>query len=241
MKTKLITILILILPILGFSQINQSIDFVSGLDYSFRQLSNSSEDPIIELVKKNRDELEIGKLNWRIGFNYNNKLSSKIFLRTGIRLASVGYKTKKIGLRFGSQHDGMGGFTPSNDPSLTSEIRLVTDYWFIEMPVAGRYEISQKKIAPFIEFGISPSIYLTTKNKSKTNLSSNSEFDKEDIIKNFHVVGFISFGINYSLNEKFQFFGQPVFRYHFKELADTPISERLFNCGIEIGVRRKIK
>lgn len=242
MKIKFTVTLILIIPIFGFSQINQAIDFISGIEYSYRNLTTSSEEEIVVEIMENRDDKESGRFNWRFGFNYNLRLSNKIFLKTGLRLASVGYKgKKKTGLRWGSEHDGMGGWIP--DPNLPHEIQLVYDYWFTEIPIAGRFEINQKKLTPFFELGISPSIYMTTRIKSITDIGADSEFQNGDVqnFNKFHVVGFISFGLNYALNDKFQIFGQPTFRYHITKLVDAPINEHLFNYGVEIGIRKKIK
>ncbi len=238
MKAKLIATLILLIPVLGFSQINQSIDFIGGIEYSYRNLTTSSNDATVLATLKNLDDKESGKFNWRIGFNYNRRLTNRLFLRTGLRLASVGYKGEKItGLHWGSEENG------TTDPSLPHEIQVVADYWFAEIPIVGRFELNEKKLAPFFELGISPSIYLTTRTKEITDIGTDAKFRNNDA-NNFnkvHIVGFLSFGINYSINERFQFFGQPSIRYHFTKLADKPIEEYLFNYGIEIGIRKRIK
>ncbi|HRD80612.1 MAG TPA: hypothetical protein PLL53_07630 [Saprospiraceae bacterium] len=241
MKAKFIFTLLAVLPISVFGQINQSIDFVGGIEYSFRHLTTSSQDIFVRRVLDDREAQEIGKLNWRVGFNYNRKISNNIFFKTGLRFASIGYKGEKItGISWGSEHDGMGGWIL--DPSLPHEFQLVYDYWFTEIPMAGRFEINRKKLSPFFELGVAPSMYLTSRKKTVTDIGKESEVPNGDIqnFNRFHIVGFISFGLNYSLNDQFQLFGQPVFRYHFTPLADAPISEYLLNYGIEIGIRRKI-
>lgn len=246
MKVKIITTLILLIPILGFSQINQSIDFIGGTEYSYRNLTTSTENGFLE----SRDNRESGKINSRIGFNYNRRLTNKIFLKTGLRLVNSGYKDE-LSLTWSV-------LNPT--PAHTTEYQLAHNYSFIEIPIAGRFEINQKKLSPFFELGISPSIYIKTRTKliSTNEQSSQSEpapgapsFEPYELDTEFlkrddsnfnklHFVGFISFGMNYSLTDKFQFFGQPTFRYHLTKLEDAPINEYLFNCGIEIGVRRKI-
>jgi hypothetical protein len=242
MQPKFSLVLILLLPIVGFSQASQSIDFVGGMEYSYRTLTTTSKDRNVLGNLEIRDSIERGKLNWRIGFNYNQKIGKKIFIKTGIRLASVGYqKEKRTGLRWPSEHDGMGGWSP--DPNLPHEIQTVLDYWFAEMPLAARFEMNKKKLSPFFELGISPSIFLATRVKSITDIGKDASFHKGGVyhFKKFHMVGVISLGLNYSVNEKFQIFGQPAFRYHFTKLVDAPIDEYLFNYGIEIGIRRSIK
>ncbi len=241
MKTKLIITLFLVLPILGFSQIDQSVDLVTGIDYSYRNLSTSSEESMVLNIFEDREEREIGKLNWRLGLNYNRRLGKKIILRTGLQFASVGYKEKKrTGIIWGSEFNDMGEWEP--DPSLPHEMQLKINYWFIGVPIAGRYEFSHKKFAPYFELGASPSIYLRTRIKAISDIGTEKEtYDGiESDFNRFHVVGFASFGVNYSVNEQYQLFGQPTFRYHLTKLVDAPINEYLYDFGLEIGIRRKI-
>ena len=240
MKTSLVLSLLILLPFLGVSQINSSIDFLAGLDYSYRNLSTSSDDALVLGILENREVGESGKINWRFGVNYNRNLTSKLFFKTGLRLASVGFAgEKKTDLRWGSELIG-GGF--ELDPDLPREVQNINDYWFLEIPIGIRYEICQKKLTPFIELGVSPSIYLTTRVATKTDIGDSSTFDKnnQDSFNQFHLVGFISMGLNYNLKETIQIFGQPIFRYHLTELVDAPIEEHLYVAGIEIGVRKKI-
>ena len=241
MKTRTFAVLILLIPVFGFSQINSSIDFIAGADYSYRHLNTSSEDAIIVGIMDSRNERETAKLNWRVGFNYNKRLTSKLFVKAGLRWASLGYsKQKRTGLTWGSEFDGMGGYTP--DPNLPHEIQLIHDYWFIELPIAGRFEFSAKKFTPFVEAGIAPSLYLTTRTRQKTDIGNSVEYNNGEAhnFNTLHLVSIISFGANYALNNNFQLFGQPTFRYHFTKLADAPIGEYLFNIGIELGIRRTL-
>jgi len=163
-------------------------------------------------------------------------------LKTGLRLAIIGYKGEnRTGLRWGSEHDGMGGWVL--DPTLPHEIQLIDDYWFIELPIGARIRLNNKKLNPFFEFGVSPSIYLTTKTKIITDIDTSTKFNKnsQDEFNKIQMVGFISLGMNYYLNENIQIFGQPIIRYHLTKMADALINENLFNYGIEIGIRKRIK
>ena len=241
MKAKTI-ILLLVIPLSGFCQIHSSIDFIAGVEYSYRNLNTSSKDVTVIRIMENQDNKESGKSNWRIGFNYNRKVANKIFLKTGIRLMSIGYKgEQKTGLRWGSEHNGMGEWIP--DPNLAHEIQLIDDYWFFEIPMAGRFEFSEKKLRLFLETGVSPSIYLTTRRKSITDIGTNVEFQNNNThnFNKFHLVGNLSFGISYSIDENLQIIGQPIFRYHLTKLEEVPIREYLFNYGVEIGIRRRIR
>jgi Outer membrane protein beta-barrel domain len=240
MKAKIILALMLI-PAFSFSQVKSTIDFVSGFEYSYRILKANNEELITNVILGSRSG-ETGKLNFRFGFNYNQMLSKKFFLKSGIRLASVGYKgEKKTGLVWGSEIDPTLGY--QRDPSLPHESQFIYDYWFFEIPIVGRFEFNNRKISPFIEAGISSNIYLTTKTKTATDISSSTNFYNEAKLNlnRFHLSANLSFGINYQLNPKWILFFQPIFRYHFTKLVDAPIKEYLYNYGIELGVRMKIK
>lgn len=241
MKTNYLITFIFVLPMWGMSQMNSSIDLMAGLDYSFRYLTTSSDEDVVQSILESREEEEEGKLNWRFGFHYNKRLSTSFFLKAGLRLSSVGYeRVREDTLRWGTQHNGMGGFEPG--PDSFREIRLISDYWFLEVPIAGRFEFNQNKWAPFLELGIAPSIYLTERSKLESNQDPVISFQDNTAVNfnQLHVIGFISVGMHYTLNGQYQFFGQPTLRYHFTPLADGPIKEYLFNYGLEIGVRRRI-
>ena len=240
MKTKTFLIF-LIFPAFLFSQVKSTIDFVAGFEYSYRSINASNDDLITNIVLEVRDG-ETGKLNYRFGFNYNQRLSEKFYLKSGIRLASVGYKgEKRTGLRYGSEFDGNGGYQP--DPNLPHESQFIYDYLFIEIPIIARYEFNKKKISPFIETGISSNVYVTSKTKLITDISTSTEFHDETKfnLNRLHFALNLSFGLNYQIGEKWILFGQPIFRYHFTKLADAPINEYLYNYGIELGARMKIK
>lgn len=240
MKTQLIQLLFILIPTITFSQMNSSFDFIFGIENSYRSLKTSSEDPFIQGLIESRDGRESNIMNWRIGFNYNKRLTTKLFLKTGIRLASVGYEDeKKTDLRWPSEI-GPNGYV--FDPSLPHEIQLTHNYWFLEIPLALRFEFTNKKFSPFIESGISPSVYLTTRTTSVTDIGTDVTYQKNGTsdFTSMHLVGMVSIGTNFTVNEKFQLFGQATYRYHLTKLADAPIEEHLYNYGIEIGVRRSI-
>ncbi|MEZ4951675.1 MAG: outer membrane beta-barrel protein [Saprospiraceae bacterium] len=240
MKTISISTLLLIFFSPIFSQSNQSLDIITGIDLSFRYLNQEGDGQQVQNVLEGRNEGETPKLNWRFGFNYNLKVSQKLFIKSGLRLASVGYNGKKLtGLKWGSEYDGMGGWI--HDPSLPHEIQFKYDYWFLEIPVALRYEIKESKWSPYFELGIAPSFYLGELVTKKTDIGKEVEFTDNSIYdyQKIHLVGLIAFGVNYNLSQKLQLFGQPTFRYHFAKLFEAPIEEYLYNGGLEIGLRRR--
>lgn len=143
MARKIIAFLFLLLPFIGSSQMRSSFDLVMGIEHSYRKLTGGS----VEFMQT-RDDKETGKSNWRFGFNYNRRLTEKLFLKTGARLASVGFNGEKRMLKWPSEIDSNGAWTP--DPTLIHEYQEINDYWFFEIPIIGRYEFGGKKLIPFV-------------------------------------------------------------------------------------------
>ena len=215
---------------------NSSWDIIAGVDYSNRFLYASSDSGLRDRLP-DLNEFNQGKINWRLGGNYNKRLSENTYLKTGLRLASVGYVYKTGDIQWGSEHNGNGGYEP--DPDLES-IRFSYDYWFMELPIAIRFEKNNNKLSPFLEVGISPSIYLASLLTKKLDTPKETVLKRENDsapINNFQLVSTFAFGANYNYTEKLQLFAQPTFRFHLTQLFRTPIKTHLYSAGLEMGVR----
>lgn len=238
MKTYCLALLFCGLPVLLFSQISRSsIDLIGGIEFSYRHLIVSNENDSDRLNEKmNRDQGETGKIQWRAGFNYNRRLSPKVFFKTGLRAASVGYTgLNKTDFRWPDEFDEQGNWTLN--PSLPHEFQYNYTYYYLELPLAIRYEFSEKKFSPFMESGVSPFIVFARQLETITDLETTKGVAfRINFFHGFQLVGIISVGANYNLKEGWQLFAQPTFRYHF-DFYNSPINESLWNAGIEMGVR----
>jgi len=237
----------LLLPLFCFCQINTSLDFVGGIDYGYRNMRTVKNPGFSDtLIVRIFDENETGKINFRFGFNFNQRLSRNIFFKTGIRFASVGYQRKyeDSGLRWGNQQTG-GVFDPDAPSNELPDIsKLVYSYSFIEIPLIARYEFSQKKFTPFVALGIAPSIFLKHQLKLTTDTGESQILNKNNPDDNYstvNIVGVFSFGGNYTIGENLQVFAQPTFRYHFTRLYKYgSVKEYLWNAGLEVGLRKRL-
>lgn len=238
MKLKLIIFSLVLIPIFLHGQSKSSVDLIGSADYVYRNLSSDAEDPnsvvsIPDLIDF-MDDHQKGRLKARFGFNYNRKINQKLFLKSGLRLATVGY------------------ITDSRASSFDLEVaKLSTEHLFLEVPLVFRYEVLQvDKISLFIEVGFSPNIYLSTRTKNVTNgeiTEDPLDFASFGAYNRLHWVGSVSPGLNHTLNDNWQLFGQSIFRYHFTRLINDsqfPMAfniltkERLYSIGFELGIRR---
>lgn len=177
--------------------------------------------------------------------HYNQLLSDRWHLRTGVTITAMGYKTPKISeFQWGDQVNEDFEFDPTiptMEPGGFSEIHFVYTRHFIGIPIAVRHELNARKLTPFIEGGVVPSYLLSAKSKHVTDVNTRTYNDPYHSQHDFHLVGYISAGVQYAPASGFQWFAQPIFRYHFIATVDAPIKEHLYSVGVELGVRKQIK
>jgi Outer membrane protein beta-barrel domain len=226
---KSILLMAFLFPLMLIAQIKSSISGIMGIDYTNRVLNNPAFKD------------ETGKLNYRVGANYNRKITEKIWLEMGLRAAFQGYNGLKLkNLTWASElNPTTGVFT--RDPTLPHEVQLINNYLFLEMPIGIRYEFKQPKLKTYVAVGLSPNIYLTTHVKTITDLGSDNKFQQTEGINKVTFSANIGFGFDYALNDTYQAFAQPSFRYHFTSFSAGPIKEYLYNFGLELGIRKNLK
>ena len=93
-----------------------------------------------------------------------------------------------------------------------------------------------------MEVGLSPSIVAGTRLETITDLETTTGFSfRSSNTRLFHLVGVISVGANYKLNDDWQLFAQPTFRYHPTFGSFGRVKENFWNAGIEAGVRLALR
>ena len=240
MKKFTTFIIIVLTPLVLFSQNNSSIDLIIGGDYSNHLRWQKDHEILHTFPLEDLNEEKKGKSNFRAGINYNFPISKKIFLKTGFRIISVGYSTN-----LNYNDGGQIIVTPTSienyiNDSYKLKKKYIYDYWFIEIPIVLRYELGDKIFVPFIEVGISPNLYITTRHQEIKGNENNIEFrrNKSDQFNKVQMVASISAGVNYNYSSKIVIFGQPTFRFHLTDLTKSEYSnEYLYNFGIETGIR----
>lgn len=182
------------------------------------------------------------KFNTHFAINYHQNLKENVWLKIGVGFTSSGYQQNTVGseIRYGSQHDGEGGFNASL-PFV--EINIKYDHHFLEIPVALRFDFSDKKLTPFIEIGVSTMYYLQTVSilESK-DISKSVDRNRSNQINQIQIAPTFAFGCSYSLNEKWTVFVQPNIRYHLTKMVDTPATgEHQWGTGLGLGLRMNLK
>ena len=234
----LLSFLFVFVYISVFGQFGSSIDCVTGLNVGYRYLNPNKTDVFPGYVDiRNKERVGIRA---EFGANYNLKVGSKLYLKTGVRLADKGYNSKKLDILKWGLEEPNGVYDPNAVQSNSDLKSIVFKYhfFFVEVPVALRYEFYQKgKFSIYAEAGGSAAYYLQSVTVQKTNLGRKKFNKKEDAINDFHFSAIIGAGVNYQVNGKTQLFLQPNFNYQLTDLVNTPVNEHLYTAGLEIGCR----
>ena len=229
---NLLLVIMLCLPLFLFSQ--SQLEFVGSLNVSG---SAYGWDGIAGNIR-NSDK---AKLNHHFNISYNHALQEKLWLKIGLGFSSMGYKTEKIELIFGNQIDSMGNFDP-NIPGEFESAQFKYNYHFLEIPIALRYEFSQKKLKPFLELGISTQYYLQSVYKSFLDGQKRSkEKIREENISQIQFAPTVAFGFSYAFNEKWELLVQPNFRYNLTKKFNVTSYQHLWSGGLALGARMALK
>lgn len=215
------------------AQHKTSIDLILGVEHTFRYFE-------ADVDTLNLRSTEKSKINWRYGFNVNMRLNNSMFLKSGLRISNLGYTISEMdGLRWPSENvDGM--WVP--DPTLPHEIKIVLNDHYLEIPISVRKEFNGRKFSPFVEFGPSLNIHLSSNLKQTTDIDPKGTSTAHAVpdFNPFQIAVSAGVGTNYDLNEKLQLFGQFNYRHHLTKVGQSNVAnERLYNCGLELGLRMK--
>ncbi len=198
-------------------------------DYCYRILKVDSTNNHTKSLMNYRNETEIPKISFSTSINLLYQFSNNFELETGLQYSNNGYRTKK---------SKVNGF----------------DYYFkysfhqLNLPVRIIYKTNWEKKMQFTSsVGIATS-YLF-KYQTITFLSENNEkFERKAYdytkIYNYKEINFmptVSIGIDYVINNKFNLKLEPTFRYGLVKIIKTPITERLWNVGLNMGFYYTLK
>ena len=161
---KLLIYSLLLLPFFAFSQddkVSFSIEKTVGISdiviLSDGAFSNSSS--IAALYQ--------GRFAYDLGGLVTIPLSDKLHLQTGAKIAVLSSALGGNELRWGTQHDGNGGWSgPDPDMDLPTSIKSVYSNFYLEIPVRLNIQLSKKSDAFQLSLGQSPTVKFLSTGKS---------------------------------------------------------------------------
>jgi Outer membrane protein beta-barrel domain len=203
-------------------------------DYTNRKLKNNNGIATTGIVLNSRNDNETGKFGYTTGLNVCIHFTKLIGFETGIQYSNKGYQTKKMDLNFGQP-----------GPGLPTKSKHIYNYHYIDIPLKVNFTFGKGKVQFFSSAGFITNIFIkaTQTNileyadgrKDKRKESSTFDYKKIDISP------MISVGFTYKINEKMHFTVEPTFRYGILKIIDAPITEYLWNAGLNMGFYYRLK
>ncbi|GJM34172.1 MAG: hypothetical protein DHS20C18_31730 [Saprospiraceae bacterium] len=172
-KLKSLILFVFIISVQGiYSQKQLTI----GIDY-YPNIS-------VEFVKHLKDPQS--KFSNSIGVSVSKEINNRLWLASGINFSNIGHNWESGELRFGTQHDGMGGF----DPTIPSgedfdKVAFTYNYAHLEVPIKLIYRLIDKKYKLYLSGGVMVRGHLRysqTVNKISTTTGSSTESKGESLV-----------------------------------------------------------
>lgn len=222
--------LLLVLPVFAISQTSASIEITTGAHFSdfTHKLSNT----------KGRICYDFG-----MAMTLPTKHARREWL-LGLRFMTYGDKSNSGGLRWGSQHNGQGGFDPSL-PSLETISKVDYRYsqYYLEAPVAFRYYFFDGKMRLFVQGSAGPSVYLTYRNARNLELKDGTsqsfvQTGNDGNIRRLNAVAGLSLGMELPMSSKLSVNLNPQAQTQLLSIAsNSTTGAKWYAYGIRAGLR----
>jgi hypothetical protein len=233
---NLILFFLLAFPFLTFSQSRSSIDFMFSPDFTYRTFIVPNDD---KFVKRIFDSIEKPNWGFHFGINYNRRIAKKVYLSGGVQYSKMGYHIKKDNLIWGSEIDSTGFGIITIDPTLPHSVIFSYDYYLITFPIELRYLVNENRFSPYFKVGIAPAYNFYRRTKSTFDIGED-RIQKDYNVNHFAAFIQIGIGGNLKLNEKWQVFALPTFRYQLTAAKSPENKDYLYSIGIELGARMSL-
>lgn len=213
---------------------NISLGFSFSPDYSYRTLHNNDGTSSSNFIINIRDGYETGKFGYTTGLSLDFECSKRIGFQTGLLYSNKGYQTTKQDMYY-----------PSPDPSVPVQIKTVYNFHYLDVPFKVNFVTGKNKVKFIAGAGITVNFPLEENEKNILNYS-NGDIKKEKHSSTYdyeklNISSLVSLGVEYKLKENIFLRAEPTFRYGLLKIIDLPVTEYLWNVGLDIGVYYKLK
>lgn len=203
-------------------------------DYNYRTLKNNDNTPMADVIIKSRNQFEIAKFGYTTGVDLLFNCSKNWGLETGLQYSNNGYKTENQELSFGSP-----------DETLPIKAQFIYSYQYVGIPLKAKYIFGKNNLHFISSVGFMTNFLVNEKAKIKYEYKNGREETKTESnnsdINKINILPVISVGVDYKLCKKMHLVVEPTYRYSLLKLKNAPISENLWNMGLNVGLYYEIK
>lgn len=178
------------------------------------------------------------------GFGYQYTFSEKIAVWGSLGVLSTGYYNEFEGLKWGSEHDGMGNWVP--DPNLPHQGEMRTFLVFSALQAGTKIFFSQNRLRTFLQPYLEADVYLSSRNTTLLYLDNgdlDSKTSSSEPINPQHRFVFstgIGFGWEMDLGDYFTVYLIPEVKWMTSNLASTIKTATVLIPALKMGVWYKI-
>lgn len=207
---------------------------------SYRYLTSNGE-MIPNSIIASRDEQEIVKFGYSAGFSGIFQFNRMLGLEFGMQYSNLGYQSRKIVFFSGTGATNMSAVMTHFDFKYT--------YHYMGIPLMLNTLFGKGKVRFLLSAGVVTNVLVGGTLTSRLHYldgsvdKNRSNFVKDDPITEYNRINFmpvVNIGVNYDINEKLLVRIAPTFSYGVRSVANTPISEYLWNCGVNAGCYIKL-
>jgi len=164
-------------------------------------------------------------------------LKKNIGIELGIQFSNKGYQANVENLTFGDLIDPRRGFVYTT--LLPTKVRFIYNYYYFDIPLKINYIFGKKKIRFITSAGLATNIFIKETLSSIIDYSdgTSEKYSQQSSDENntVNLSPFVSAGIDYKLNERNNLRIEPTFRYGVLKINNYPISDYLWNAGLNIS------
>jgi len=206
------------------------VGFSFSPDYAYRTLKDNGGDDFAGQVIDSRNNAEIGKLGYTMGVDVSMSITKKLRVETGIQYSNKSYQTRKQEVYYQQ---------PPPDPVMPLTARFIYNYQYVDVPLKLKLVVGKKRARFIPAAGLALNFLLNANTKGvfeypdgktrKQDQSSTFDFKK------FNISPLISLGAEYRVKSNMYVRMEPTFRYGILKTIDRPVTEYLWNAGLNIG------
>ena len=178
---KLFILSLLLLPFFAFSQ-NEKVSFSIEGTVGWSDVLLSNDGTVLPEIQSLWADLYKGRLSYDIGGLMTLAISEKINFQTGVKAIYFKTTTGKRDLRWGSQHDGNGGFIEGSE---TFDYELINSSLHVELPLRFNFQLTKRTKRLQLSIAQSPTFNVINTSKS---ISSFPDLDRGTTIDEYEVV-----------------------------------------------------
>ncbi len=204
------------------------IGFNISPDYCNRTLKNNDGAGSSGMIIDLRNKQETGRIGFTAGFNICFSLTNQAELETGIQYSLKGYQTTKYDLVY---------IVP--DPTAPISAKFLYNYNYIDILLKINILKGNRRLRFIGSAGFVTNIlFFTTVTQELDYGGGKREIRTSESNYNYKKINIspmVSFGADYRLNRKMYLRAGPVFRYGMLNIINSPVTERLWNAGLNLG------